>query len=198
MRPVSVQIAYGSRELYCVASVDIQRGDGDAMTVTIPMSGDTGHINAQIPSDWNSVSVRVSNLSILPSASSEPAVASPPGSLVANPVPPDTDLSRTVVFNYPSQTQTTEITVSRGAMQKYTEQQKTTVSGTFGVSLGAKLLLGDNKVIVNTTGGVSGSDESTTGSETGTSSSDQVKCQFTVTYVDFTLPPDVYINNKKI
>ena len=199
-----------TQELYCVASVLVERDVGGTSKL-VSMGGDRGKVSIDFPAEWKSISVSVNSPSILSSPSSESSVVvSPVSPWVAGPLATDKNQQITVTFNFPSQKESKEIETTRGAMEKFMEQNKTTISGNLAVGLGAEILgelaakfgIGDGKVAATVTptisAGVSGSSETTTGSETGTTSSERVKWTVAVTSVDFTKPPEVYINGAKV
>jgi hypothetical protein len=164
-----------------------------------------------LPDDWKKLAVRVYHPAILPAAFTEPPVASPPAPWVADPVEAGTDQQAYVVFNYTSHTQKVEIQTSEEAMTKLTENQKEVSGWNINFKLGGEILqelaakipgIGEAKKIwkfaPELSGGVSGSNETGSTSETGTTVGQKKTWTVAVQYVDFTVPPEVYINGKKI
>jgi hypothetical protein len=151
-----------SQELCTVASIMVER-DADGTSKQVAMGGGTGHETIDYPSEWKSISVSVNNPGILSGPFTEPVVASPPSPWVAGPVPTDKVPQITILFNYTSVTQSTEIETTRGTMEKFTQQDKTTISGNLTVGLGAEILgelaaklgIGDGKVAVKVTPNIS-------------------------------------------
>ena len=211
LRRLNVQVTRDrSQELYCVAGVVVERLDSAGDTKEATLGGDVGHVGVDLPQDWKSVSVHVYNPRILPGPSAEPVVATPPAPWVANPVNAGTDQQAFVVFNYPSQTQKVEIQTSEEAMWKLMNNEKEVSGWNINLKLGTEILqelagkipgIGDAKKVwkfaPELSGGVSGSTETGSGSESGGTTGQKKTWTVSVQYVDFTVPPEVYINGKK-
>jgi hypothetical protein len=197
-----------SQELYCVAQISLERLDGSGGKDD-SLGGDRGSLRMDIPTEWKSLAVHVFNPAILPASMTEPPVATPPAPWLASPVPFDKCLA-SVVFNYKSQTQAVQIQTSEEAMKKQTDSIKETSSWNINLKLGGEVLselvgqipgIGSAKKVFEFTpelsGGMSGSTETGSTSEQGATVGQKKTWTVTVSYVDFTVPPEVYINGMK-
>jgi hypothetical protein len=186
-------------------------GDAASNKKEVALGGDSGHVNIDLPNDWTTVAVYVYNPTILPGPMTEgTAVANPPSPWFADPVTPDNNQQAYVEFNYPSQTQKVEIQTSEEAMTKLTENQKEISGWNINFKLGGEILtelagkipgIGDAKKIwkfaPELSGGKSGSNETGSTSESGKTVGEKKTWTVTVQFVDFTVPPERYVNGIK-
>jgi hypothetical protein len=199
----------GNEELYCAGSVLVERQDVPGDKQEGAFTGADGHVDLDLPSEWKSLIVRVYNVNILPGPHSEPAVVSL-GILSTPVVTGNENQLATVKFNYPTTTSKVQIQTSEEAMTKFTESLKETFGWNVGVKASGEVLtelagkipgIGDAKKIwkfmPELSGGVSGSTETGSTSETGSTVGQKKTWDVTVSYVDFTVTPELYINGVK-
>jgi hypothetical protein len=173
--------------------------------------GGDGHVDVDLPGEWKSLVVRVYNLNILVGPRTEPVIATiSDGILRTEPITGNQNQLASVKFNYPTTTAKVQIQTSEEAMQKFTESLKETFGWNVGAKAGGEVLtelagkipgIGDAKKIwkfaPELSGSLSGSTETGSTSESGSTVGQKKTWDVTVSYVDFTVTPELYINGVK-
>jgi len=199
----------GSQELYCTGAVQIERQDVVGDKVGDQFQGGNGNVGLDLLSEWKSLIVHVYSLNILPGPFTEPPIATV-GPLATGLITGNENQLATVQFNYPTATQKVQIQTSEEAMTKFTESLKETFGWNVGAKASGEVLtelagkipgIGDAKKIwkfmPELSGAVSGSTETGSTSESGSTVGQKKTWDVTVSYVDFSVPPEIYVNGKK-
>ena len=210
MRRVTVSVTKGgSAELYCTGAILVERQDVAGDKKEDQFQGGDGHVDVDLPGEWKSLILRVYNLNVLPGPFTEPPVATV-GLLATDLITGNENQLATVKFNYPSTTAKVQIQTSEEAMTKFTESLKETFGWNVGAKASGEVLtelagkipgIGDAKKIwkfmPELSGGLSGSTETGSTSESGSTVGQKKTWDVTVSYVDFSVPPEIYVNGKK-
>jgi len=210
LRRVLVSVTKGgNEELYCTGAVLVERQDVPGGKAEGAFSGGDGHVDLDLLAEWKSLVVRVYKLNVLVGPWTEPVVTTI-GILQTGVITGNENQLATVKFNYPTTTAKVQIQTSEEAMQKFTESLKETFGWNVGAKASGEVLtelagkipgIGDAKKIwkfaPELSGGVSGSTETGSTSESGSTVGQKKTWDVTVSYVDFTVTPELYVNGIK-